>query len=212
MISDRIRKGIIAALNRGPASNRDPVDLRFEERIIRVVSFSILNARILHPDIETTHDAIQYMIDMGLLENDSVLHYDTYAESLSGLFEESVDINGIVDAYVSLLNSEIRVGENGVYYDVEKDTRGLCGAYYTPPDLAKNVAECAVDTYLSEHEGSGVPSIFDPACGCGELLVAALESMSRHGFDLDETCSHLFAADLDPIALQIAAVRIFAGR
>lgn len=211
MLSDAIRNAILTLLNGEHASGCNPVDLRYQERILRVVAFSILNARVLSPDLRTIRDAINYMIDAGLLEEDIIQSCDDLAESLSCLLQGQLCINDVIDAYVSLLNSEIRVDDGIISYDIEKDTRGLCGAYYTPPDLARKIADYAVCAYFSGQGHVRIPSVFDPACGCGELLVATFEALLRRGLDSDDVLSSMFAADLDPIALQITIVRLFEG-
>ena len=78
------------------------------------------------------------------------------------------------------------------------------GVFYTPVD----VAEYMTSACLAEISDETLPSIFDPACGTGVFLRAALQEMQRRypardAFSLASEC--LFGIDIDPWVLDAAA-------
>lgn len=78
----------------------------------------------------------------------------------------------------------VNLGFSNMPQSTSKADRKLTGSHYTPPVLARFVAE-----KLVEHYRGGVPRVLDPACGDGELLAAfkAVCPLARLvGFDLDE--------------------------
>ena len=78
------------------------------------------------------------------------------------------------------------------------------GVFYTPADVAEYMTgEC-----LAEVSGKTLPRIFDPACGTGVFLRAALQEIrrfrpARDAFSLASEC--LFGTDIDPWALDASA-------
>lgn len=81
------------------------------------------------------------------------------------------------------------------------------GTFYTPADVAETmVVTClkAVDGI----EGAGIPVVFDPACGTGVFLRAALKELRRRRpATLAATIASgaLFGADIDPWAIDATA-------
>lgn len=75
------------------------------------------------------------------------------------------------------------------------------GVFYTPPDVAAYM----VDETLRDLEGGSHPlTVFDPACGTGVFLLAALHALrlrTPQARPLDLACSCLYGADIDPWAL-----------
>ena len=83
------------------------------------------------------------------------------------------------------------------------------GIFYTPVD----VAEYMVSACLEEVNGEPPPRVFDPACGTGVFLRAALQEMRRRdamrdAFSLASEC--LFGADIDPWPLDATAFILLA--
>ena len=83
------------------------------------------------------------------------------------------------------------------------------GVFYTPAD----VAEYMVGGCLDSADGPGAPTVFDPACGTGVFLRAALKELKRrHGAtsaaSLASRC--LFGVDVDPWSLDAAAFVLLA--
>ena len=83
------------------------------------------------------------------------------------------------------------------------------GVFYTPAD----VAEYMVHGCLSSVAGKDVPTIFDPACGTGVFLRAALKELRlryREEKMLSLASQCLFGADIDPWPLYASAFVLLA--
>ena len=83
------------------------------------------------------------------------------------------------------------------------------GIFYTPADVAEYMAGAC----LAEVSGEPPPRVFDPACGTGIFLRAALQEMrrrdaTRDAFSLASEC--LFGADIDPWPLDATAFVLLA--
>jgi type I restriction-modification system DNA methylase subunit len=83
------------------------------------------------------------------------------------------------------------------------------GVFYTPADVAEYMAGACLD-FLDR---LCPPMVFDPACGTGVFLRAALKQLRilyprQNAFSLASTC--LFGADIDPWPLDAAAFVLFA--
>ncbi len=79
------------------------------------------------------------------------------------------------------------------------------GIFYTPADVAAYM----VDEALRDlQKGSHPITVFDPACGTGVFLRAALQTLRKQALQakpLDIACSCLYGADIDPWALDATA-------
>lgn len=78
------------------------------------------------------------------------------------------------------------------------------GVFYTPADIAEYMAGACLNALSTEN----LPTIFDPACGTGVFLRAALQEIrrvhpERNVYFLASEC--LFGADIDPWPLDAAA-------
>ncbi|MDO0791498.1 N-6 DNA methylase [Xanthomonas campestris pv. campestris] len=84
------------------------------------------------------------------------------------------------------------------------------GVFYTPADVASFMAERIVRSLIDD----ALPlTVFDPACGSGVFLRAVLTELKRRhlGSDaFDLACSCLYGADIDPWAVNAAALVILA--
>lgn len=83
------------------------------------------------------------------------------------------------------------------------------GVFYTPADVAEYMASSCFDGLSFK----ALPSVFDPACGTGVFLRAALKKLrSRYpeldSFSLATEC--LFGVDIDPWAIDAAAFVLLA--
>jgi hypothetical protein len=83
------------------------------------------------------------------------------------------------------------------------------GVFYTPADVAEYMASACFTSLSSETP----PTVFDPACGTGVFLRAALQEIQRrhsdrHLFSLASEC--LFGADIDPWPLDATAFVLLA--
>jgi predicted RNA methylase len=78
------------------------------------------------------------------------------------------------------------------------------GAFMTPPQLAQLAVRESVDRW----EGRGVPVVLDPACGTGNLLVAAAERMLARGGSPAVIAARLKGVEIEPEAARIARTRL----
>ena len=83
------------------------------------------------------------------------------------------------------------------------------GVFYTPADVAEYMAGACLSALSSET----LPTVFDPACGTGVFLRAALQEIrrrhpERNSFSLATEC--LFGTDIDPWPLDAAAFVLLA--
>jgi len=113
---------------------------------------------------------------------------------------------------------------------LSRSARRAGGVYYTPPEIAQQLAELTLGPLLSPlspggrgaggegaamREASAPLRILDPACGAGELLIAAHAviraregfAASMHGIDIDESAAaqcrqRLGQAGADAIQIQ----------
>ncbi len=116
--------------------------------------------------------------------------------------------------------------------------RTQLGAFYTPSDLAAVLVRLSLAPWLREGQsqsrkamvgrnsaasagaaGRGTatkcaaaappcPRILDPACGSGNLLVAAAHALAKAGFSAAAIAKSLHGVDIDPIAISIARTRV----
>lgn len=83
------------------------------------------------------------------------------------------------------------------------------GAFYTPTDVAEYMVSGCLDSF----DGDIIPSVFDPACGTGVFLRAALQELRRKypdssAYSLAVEC--LFGADIAPWPLDATAFVLLA--
>ena len=83
------------------------------------------------------------------------------------------------------------------------------GVYYTPADVAEYMA----GSCMAEVKGKTLPRVFDPACGTGVFLRAALQKLKRHASEVDAillASECLFGTDIDPWPLDATAFVLLA--
>ena len=91
-----------------------------------------------------------------------------------------------------------------------KDTRArrrARGIFYTPADIAEAMVETCLKAVDGPEDGSS-PTVFDPACGTGVFLRAALKELRRSHPEIPAAriaSSALFGTDIDPWAVEAAA-------
>ena len=76
---------------------------------------------------------------------------------------------------------------------LERAARRAGGVYYTPPEIARQIAELT----LAPLQARGPLCILDPACGAGEFLVAARDALAPRR----DRSATLFGIDIDPEAV-----------
>lgn len=75
------------------------------------------------------------------------------------------------------------------------------GLHYTPEGLASGLVERAL-------AGHRQPSVCDPSCGGGALLLAAARHQAQAGGDPAEILGRLWGADIDPLAVATTEVAL----
>lgn len=100
------------------------------------------------------------------------------------------------------------------------DRREASASYYTPPALARLIAESAIDAWLRRHKPKRPEDVrtLDPACGSGAFLIASYRRLLRYFEDLSGPLRPLdregilrhsiFGADIDPRALGLAQIQL----
>jgi len=101
--------------------------------------------------------------------------------------------------YEQLLHRSIKISADGKaveFLDQRNGWRKQTGSYYTPPALVRLLLDAALKPLLAVNPN---PTICDPACGCGNFLVAAAQRVPA-------SCLH--GIDLDPVAVQLCRAAI----
>jgi adenine-specific DNA-methyltransferase len=93
------------------------------------------------------------------------------------------------------------IGRQGVLWGlptfVDTKTSNAAGVYFTPPGLARTMADLTLRPYLLKD----TITIFDPACGSGIFLCEALHSLRRYGYGGH---INLIGFDISASAIQMA--------
>ena len=87
-----------------------------------------------------------------------------------------------------------------------KGSRKRTGSFYTPRPLVDHVLDVALLPVL--RADAPLPSVLDPACGCGNFLVAAAERLAAHATRA-QAAAHVHGIDLDPVAAELAAFSLW---
>jgi predicted RNA methylase len=88
----------------------------------------------------------------------------------------------------------------------DPELRRRRGAFMTPPELAQRVAEAALAPWLRDRRG--VPSVLDPACGTGNLLVAAAKTLLAKGRQPLAVARSLRGVEIDRETAEVARTRL----
>jgi SAM-dependent methyltransferase len=90
-----------------------------------------------------------------------------------------------------------------------RQVRRKLGLYFTPPALARVLARVAIDGHARPPDRSSGPySILDPACGVGNLLLAALEVLVADGWPPAAIAPWLYGVEVDPFVAEVARLRL----
>lgn len=108
------------------------------------------------------------------------------------------------EAHAELLSEPMQPQLFGLAAIPERRSRTQLGAYFTPPGLARTLADLAV----VEHLHKPAIKIADPACGSGIFLCEALRALERHGYQGDV---ELIGLDVSPSAITMAAFALRHG-
>ena len=99
-----------------------------------------------------------------------------------------------------------------------RSDRRAQGAHYTPPAVAKQVAELVLHDFLVNGDAGSdmreIPTVWDPSCGGGAFLLATLVALEeRTGAERPALVERCFATDIDEFALALcdAALQIWSG-
>ena len=90
-----------------------------------------------------------------------------------------------------------------------RDSKRSTGVYYTPIDVASYMLNEVMCAIVKE---SPLPQVFDPACGTGVFLRAALIELStaHPQIPIHLLSRRLFGTDIDPVAIRIATFVLLA--
>ncbi len=103
---------------------------------------------------------------------------------------------------------ESSLGRAGAESKKTSRRRKQLGAFYTPMILADVLVELSLKPWLKERAPRACPTILDPACGSGNLLIAAARELVRAGCSKTAIASAMHGVDIDPIAVSIARTRL----
>ena len=101
------------------------------------------------------------------------------------------------EAHAELISEPIEPQLFGLARVPAGATRTQLGAYYTPPGLARTLAELAI----ADHLHKAALRIVDPACGSGIFLCEVLRALERRGY---QGRVDLLGFDLSPVAIAMA--------
>jgi SAM-dependent methyltransferase len=91
----------------------------------------------------------------------------------------------------------------GDTYETLADGRQASGTFYTPPELVAWLLDRALGD-----DPAARPTLLDPACGAGHVLVAAVRRLVARGVDPADAVARVSGVDLDPVAVAIAGLRL----
>lgn len=129
--------------------------------------------------------------------------------------------------YEELLANELCIRPDRIWFQSDKVSRDIAGAYYTSSDFSAKITRRAIDTYLEDKTGiarysfspAGSRAVYDKleeavfldySCGCGEFLLSVMQYFEYFAADypLKKLAVQLRGVDVDPIAVMISAARI----
>ncbi len=116
-----------------------------------------------------------------------------HADALFGRHPDALDA---LSGLLTRDRSEVPPERLGAWHSAMLDDRAALGAFYTPGALARALVERALG------HAEGAPTILDPACGGGALLVAAMRAVRARGLEVDP--ASLFGVDVDAGAARAA--------
>ncbi len=101
------------------------------------------------------------------------------------------------EAHAELLAEPLQPQLFGLTPVPEQHSRAELGAYYTPPGLARTLADIAV----ADHLGKPSLTIVDPACGSGIFLYEIMHALERRAY---QGQVRLIGLDVSPSAITMA--------
>lgn len=113
----------------------------------------------------------------------------------------------------SLYENLLNVETTGKEITTGKEYRNKLGSYYTPQKYAQGITTLALQSYLNQNVRDSIftAKFVDFSCGCGIFLISALSYLRQMGLkdeELRTVVLHLYACDVDPIALEIAKISV----
>jgi hypothetical protein len=158
-------------------------------------------------------EAEQWFLGFGSASSLTKLASDDALSKAEAALQPSADASAYLELLPYILDphgpgSRLSVRRNPSTRAVQKRKRAE-GVFYTPADVAEYMAEACI----SELRSDSSPTVFDPACGTGVFLRAALQELrrrypGRNTFTL--ASESLFGADIDPWPLDATAFVLFA--
>lgn len=129
--------------------------------------------------------------------------------------------------YEALLANELCIRPDEIWFQEDKVSRDIAGAYYTSSDFSAKITRRAIDTYLEDKTGIahysfspissctvydrlGETVFLDYSCGCGEFLLSVMQYFENFvaNYPLKKLATQLRGVDVDPIAVMISVARI----
>ncbi|MDR2642370.1 MAG: Eco57I restriction-modification methylase domain-containing protein [Planctomycetaceae bacterium] len=104
----------------------------------------------------------------------------------------------------------------------KENRRKTTGSFYTPKEIVDDMVDKALDSYLQNHNDLLKCKILDPACGSGAFLCGIMNEIiqrldpnrtmtptERYHKKLEILRKVIYGIDIQPMAVQISALRIF---
>ena len=140
------------------------------------------------------------MCDRAIREAEKSLRATSSASAYHNLLPYILDPHGPGSRLSVQRNPETRVVQ---------ERKRTTGVFYTPAD----VAEFMVKGCLKSMDNKKIPTVFDPACGTGVFLRAALKILKQYHPEVGKfslASKYLFGVDIDPWPLEAAAFVLLA--
>lgn len=131
--------------------------------------------------------------------------------------ELDTELVGIVDELVGLYDEAIQQADpwsdllGSVYTELASPAQIQgAGQFFTPPDVADAMVAVQLGERPSPKKGEGLIRVYDPAVGCGGLLLAFARRVAAH-WPEQVGLLHLEGGDVVHLAAELAAIQLVAN-
>jgi len=80
------------------------------------------------------------------------------------------------------------------------------GQFFTPYEVSRMIAEMSLQDVAPVIEANGYVTVSEPACGAGGMVLAAADTLQKHGFD-PSTQMLVNAVDISPLCFHMTYVQ-----